>query len=557
MSKSARPDPARPVRCSGDWSGDAPVAIPIYPLAGEGDGCLRVRRGRIHLPLDPSGLLAVSRQKAGSSAWCQRNIRIGNDFSFIRPRPSAFPSPWSAHKACVRAQTPDRAGRFEKTTKQVDYLANRAGTGAPTRASRSNRDEVEQTPVRACRQRGPCAFRPAGSRPVQGNPRRVPEVRHPRAAEGQGLLERSWLRSATPSRGRSSRPAANARGAECGALDIAQTGEAPPIFAQAAGPRLAYLAFEPPAPKGEAILVPANSPITSVADLKGKKIALNKGSNVHYLLVKALQSAGVGYEDVEPCSCRPPTAVPPSRRTRVDAWAIWDPFLASAESALGAKVLANAEGLAPNYQFYLGERSFLEANPEAAKELIAAIAEVGLWITGNPDAAAAELSPSTGIPEDVLKVRDRTAELRRRSDHVAGHCGPAGGRRHVPRAGPLACADHGGRCGGDGLTEFRSKRIGRRGTCRPLRSGPAADRPVSVTPTCVGAARRGPTILLASRKRGDPDGHADRAHDGEGLLARFAELYDFYAHGRITKREFLDRAGRFAVGGLTAAAILG
>ena len=77
-----------------------------------------------------------------------------------------------------------------------------------------------------------------------------------------------------------------------GAIDFGNTGEAPPIFAQAAGAPLVYVAYEPPAPKGEAILVPKDSSLKSVADLKGKKVALNKGSNVHYLLVKALEKAG-------------------------------------------------------------------------------------------------------------------------------------------------------------------------------------------------------------------------------------------------------------------------
>ena len=77
-----------------------------------------------------------------------------------------------------------------------------------------------------------------------------------------------------------------------GAIDIGNTGEAPPIFAQAAGAPLLYVAYEPPAPKGEAILIPKNSPLKTVAELKGKKVALNKGSNVHYLLVKALENAG-------------------------------------------------------------------------------------------------------------------------------------------------------------------------------------------------------------------------------------------------------------------------
>jgi sulfonate transport system substrate-binding protein len=78
-----------------------------------------------------------------------------------------------------------------------------------------------------------------------------------------------------------------------GAIDFGNTGEAPPIFAQAAGAPIQYVAYEPPAPKGEAILVPKDSKLNSVADLKGRKVALNKGSNVHYLLVKALEQAGV------------------------------------------------------------------------------------------------------------------------------------------------------------------------------------------------------------------------------------------------------------------------
>jgi sulfonate transport system substrate-binding protein len=125
---------------------------------------------------------------------------------------------------------------------------------------------------------------------------------------------------------------------------------------------------------------------------------------LHYLLVRALDKAGVAYEDVETVFLPPADGRAAFETKAVEAWAIWDPFLASAESALGAKVLTNAEGLAPNYPFYLGDRSFLEGNGDAARELLAAIAEVGAWVTGNPDAAAAELSPATGIPEEVLKV---------------------------------------------------------------------------------------------------------------------------------------------------------
>ncbi|MFT3974122.1 MAG: aliphatic sulfonate ABC transporter substrate-binding protein [Amaricoccus sp.] len=189
-----------------------------------------------------------------------------------------------------------------------------------------------------------------------------------------------------------------------GAIDIAQTGEAPPIFAQAASPRLTYIGFEPPAPRGEAILVPKDSPIRSLADLEGKKIALNKGSNVHYLLVRALESAGIGYDKITPTFLTPADARAAFASGAVDAWAVWDPFQASAEQTLGARQLVNAEGLAPNYQFYFGDRDFVAANPEAIAALIAAIGETDTWIAGNPAAAAAELAPSTGIPADALEL---------------------------------------------------------------------------------------------------------------------------------------------------------
>ncbi len=76
-------------------------------------------------------------------------------------------------------------------------------------------------------------------------------------------------------------------GLNVGSIDIGHTGEAPPIFAQAAGTDLVYVGHEPESPLSEAILVPKDSPIRTVQDLKGKKVVLNKGSNVHYLLVKA------------------------------------------------------------------------------------------------------------------------------------------------------------------------------------------------------------------------------------------------------------------------------
>ena len=117
---------------------------------------------------------------------------------------------------------------------------------------------------------------------------------------------------------------------------MGSTGEAPPIFAQAAGTPLVYVGAEPASPESEGILVPKGSSIKTIQDLKGKKVVLNKGSNVHYLLVKALESAGLKVSDIQPVYLPPADARSAFEKGSVDAWVIWDPFLASAQEGTGA-----------------------------------------------------------------------------------------------------------------------------------------------------------------------------------------------------------------------------
>lgn len=189
-----------------------------------------------------------------------------------------------------------------------------------------------------------------------------------------------------------------------GAVDFGSAGEAPPIFAQAASADLRYVATEPPAPRGEAILVPKDSPVRSVADLRGRTLALNKGSNVHFLVVRALEQAGIPYDAVKFAFLAPADANAAFVRGAVDAWAIWDPYLAAAERATGARVLADAQGLAPNRQFYLSRRGFTDANPEVVAIVLKAIGEVDTWAAGHAETVAADLAPSVGIPAPVLKI---------------------------------------------------------------------------------------------------------------------------------------------------------
>jgi len=189
-----------------------------------------------------------------------------------------------------------------------------------------------------------------------------------------------------------------------GAIDFGNTGEAPPIFAQAAGAPIQYVAYEPPAPKGEAILVPKDSPIESVADLKGKKVALNKGSNVHYLLVKALEKAGVKYSEIEPVFLAPADARAAFERGSVDAWVIWDPFQAAAEAATGARTVADGTGVVANYQFYFASKRFLQADPKIVQFVLAQLSEVDDWAKNDIHAVAEQLAPSIGLSVPVVEV---------------------------------------------------------------------------------------------------------------------------------------------------------
>lgn len=189
-----------------------------------------------------------------------------------------------------------------------------------------------------------------------------------------------------------------------GAIDFGNTGEAPPIFAQAAGAPIQYVAYEPPAPKGEAILVPKNSKLATVADLKGKKVALNKGSNVHYLLVKALEKAGLKYTDIETVFLAPADARAAFERGAVDAWVIWDPFQAAAEVATQARMLADGTGIVSNYRFYFSSQKFLGTDPKIVDLVLAQLSEVDDWAKSDIKAVAEQLSPSVGLPVPVLEL---------------------------------------------------------------------------------------------------------------------------------------------------------
>jgi sulfonate transport system substrate-binding protein len=192
-----------------------------------------------------------------------------------------------------------------------------------------------------------------------------------------------------------------------GSIDVGSVGEAPPIFAQAAGADLVYIGNEPPAPAAEAVVVPKESPLRTVADLKGRKVAVAKGSNANYLLVKLLEDAGLKFSDVEVVYLPPADARAAFESGRVAAWAIWDPFLAAAERQLNARVLADGRGAVANHQFYLASRRYAEAHPEVVQILVEEIDKIDQWGGRNPREVAAFLAPLLGIELPVVDIAAR------------------------------------------------------------------------------------------------------------------------------------------------------
>ncbi|WP_321901080.1 sulfonate ABC transporter substrate-binding protein [Paraburkholderia tropica] len=192
-------------------------------------------------------------------------------------------------------------------------------------------------------------------------------------------------------------------GLNVGAIDFGYVGEAPPVFAQAAGADFVYTAYEVPTPHAEGLVVGKQSPIKTVAELKGKKIALNKGSDVHWFLVALLQKNGIALSDIQPVYLAPADARAALQSGSIDAWAVWDPFLAAVEAQDGARLITDANGIAQHHQFFLSQREFAQKRKDAIAIALDELGKTGQWVRANPAAAAAQLAPIQGLDAAIIE----------------------------------------------------------------------------------------------------------------------------------------------------------
>jgi sulfonate transport system substrate-binding protein len=189
-----------------------------------------------------------------------------------------------------------------------------------------------------------------------------------------------------------------------GALDFGATGDVPPLFAQAAGGALYYVGVYRGSPAGSAILVRKDSPIKALEDLKGRKVAFKRGSSAHNVTVKALRKAGLAPQDVQQIDLAPPDAAAAFKNGSIDAWSIWDPYLAIAEADPDTRILTTAEGIVDSYSFFLANKDFTDENGTVIVNVLDELAKVGRSAQDNLDATIKELSEITGVPAEVTRV---------------------------------------------------------------------------------------------------------------------------------------------------------
>lgn len=192
-----------------------------------------------------------------------------------------------------------------------------------------------------------------------------------------------------------------------GAVDLnADVADAFALFTQAANAPLTYYAEETSAPSAQAIIVPPGSPVHAVSDLKGKRVAVSKGSGCNFLLLAALGKAGLTINDIQVRYLEAPDALAAFRGGNVDAWVIWDPFLAAEERDEHVRVVADGSGgLAQYNRFYTATTAFANQHPEVLSVVFDALNATGKWVKAHPDEAARALSPLWGnIPAPTVEL---------------------------------------------------------------------------------------------------------------------------------------------------------
>lgn len=188
-----------------------------------------------------------------------------------------------------------------------------------------------------------------------------------------------------------------------GAVDLGTVGNTPSIFAQAADKGIVYVGYENVHPKWQAVLVPNDSPIKNIADLKGKRIAVQKGSSAHDLLGRVLKKANLTWNDIQPIWLAPADARAALDKKSVDAWAIWEPFYSAAEVQGHARPIIDGTAFETTYNFVIGNPDFVKAHSQETKQFLNTLNHAAQWIVDHPQDSLKLYQEATGLNADIAQ----------------------------------------------------------------------------------------------------------------------------------------------------------
>ena len=189
-----------------------------------------------------------------------------------------------------------------------------------------------------------------------------------------------------------------------GAVDIGGVGDAPPVFAAAGGQDIAIVGARKTAFDSDAIVVPKNSPIQSIAQLRGKKIGVSFGSSDDYHLLTVLAKNGLTTRDVTLVNLQPAPGLAAFTSGAIDAWDIWPPYVQQLTGQYGGRVLVTGGTYGSPYSFEVASKAALAdpAQVTALKVYLTALDKGYQWTAAHPVRWAAIWSQATGLPDSVM-----------------------------------------------------------------------------------------------------------------------------------------------------------
>lgn len=187
-----------------------------------------------------------------------------------------------------------------------------------------------------------------------------------------------------------------------GQQDFGFLGDTPALIGKSVGIDTKVVGLTSSGPKSLAVIIGAGSAIKDARELKGKKVAVTKGSYAQHLLALVLEKGGLGFSDIELVNLPNAEIAPAIISGTIDAGAVWEPVISRFEAQKEIRVLADGTGLKKGVLVIIATADFVKTKPEQTRALLKAYARAAAYIKANPKEAAELVSADTKLAPDLL-----------------------------------------------------------------------------------------------------------------------------------------------------------